>query len=582
MVQRDRRFFPKNPAQHSSSLLRYLGLWAVLLAPMSAVHAQTADEAAQALLRQQERERSLREQLEPSPQTRLPRSTQRLADRLPIEETPCFLITHIQLVGEDARHFLWALAAADPKNDPATGRCLGTSGINTVMTRIQNAIIARGFVTTRILAAPQDLTSQTLQLTVIAGRIREIRFADSSSTLASVWNAVPAKSGDLLNLRDIEQALENFKRIPTVEADIQITPAQGDNALPGESDLVITWQQRVPPFRFHAGLDDAGSKTTGRLQANATLSLDNFLTGNDLFYININHDLFNGNSKGIHGYTTHYSLPYGYWTLATTVSGYNYHQTVAGFSQDYVYSGTSDNAELRLSRLIYRNATRKITLYGRGWARRSRYFIDDTEIQLQRRRTAGWELGLTHRDYLGASTLDTGVAYKRGTGAFNALHAPEEALNQGTSRMQIISANAQWIMPFRLKTQSLRYIANGRAQWNRTALVAQDRFAIGGRYTVRGFDGELTLMGERGWTLRNELGFGLGWGQELYLGADYGYVGGLSTNKLLGHHLSGAVLGLRGGLQHFNWDLFAGSPISKPQGFKTNTLTAGFQLSGAY
>jgi len=558
---------------------RCWSLWVCLLAPLSVAFAQTADSE---LLRQQERERALREQLEALPQTRLPRTKQRLSERLPDNESPCFLITQIQLVGEEAARFLWALAAADPKHNPATGRCLGTTGINTVMTRVQNAIISRGFITTRILAAPQDLTSGILVLTLIPGRIGDIRFADSRSTLASAWNAIPVKRGDLLNLRDIEQALENFKRVPTAEADIHIMPAEGHNAQPGESDLVITWQQRIPPFRFHAGLDDAGSKATGQLQANATLSLDHFLKGNDLFYININHDVFNGNTKGTRGYTTHYSVPYGYWALATTLSGYKYQQTVAGFSQDYIYSGTSHNAELRLSRLIYRNATRKITLYGRGWARRSRNFIDDTEIQIQRRRTAGWELGLIHRDYIGSSTLDTGLAYKHGTGAFNAMNAPEEALGEGTSRMQIITANAQWIMPFRLKTYSLRYISSWRVQWNRTPLVSQDRFAIGGRYTVRGFDGELTLMGERGWILRNDLALNVGARQEFYIGADYGYVGGSSTHNLLGHYLVGAVLGLRGGIRNFNWDMFVGSPISKPQGFKTNPLAAGFQISGAY
>jgi len=547
--------------------------------PLSVVYGQAVDSE---LLRQQDRERALREQLESAPQTRLPRSAQALSDRLPDNESPCFLITQIQLVGEEAARFLWALAAADPKNDPATGRCLGTAGINTVMMRLQNAIIARGFITTRVLAAPQDLTSGVLVLTLIPGRIRDIRFADSNSTLASTWNAVPTKRGDLLNLRDIEQALENFKRVPTAEVDIQIVPAEGNNAQPGESDLVITWQQRVPPFRFHAGLDDAGSKATGRLQSNATLSLDNFLSGNDLFYINVNYDIFNGNTKGTRGYTAHYSLPYAYWVLATTLSGYKYRQIVAGFSQDYVYSGTSNNAEVRLSRLIYRNATRKMTLYGRTWMRQSRNFIDDTEIQIQRRRTGGWELGLAHRDYIDVSTLDTGLSYKRGTGAFNAIHAPEEAFGEGTSRMQVISANAQWIIPFSLKTQSLRYISHWRAQWNRTPLVSQDRFAIGGRYTVRGFDGELTLMGERGWIVRNDLGLNVGAGQELYVGADYGYVGGLSTHKLLGHYLAGAVLGLRGGIRGFNWDLFTGSPISKPHGFKTDSLTAGFQVNGAY
>ncbi len=79
-------------------------------------------------------------------------------DRLPPDETPCFPIERIWLDGEDAHRFFWSLKAADPGNDFATGRCLGTNGINMVMARVQNAVVVRGFVTTRILAAPQDLT----------------------------------------------------------------------------------------------------------------------------------------------------------------------------------------------------------------------------------------------------------------------------------------------------------------------------------------------------------------------------------------------------------------------------------------
>ncbi len=37
-------------------------------------------------------------------------------------------------------------------------------------------------------------------------------------------------------------------------------------------------------------------------------------------------------------------------------------------------------------------------------------------------------------------------------------------------------------------------------------LTQQDKLSIGGRYTVRGFDGELSLSGEKGWLWRNELG----------------------------------------------------------------------------
>lgn len=541
--------------------------------------AQTQGSAAQELLRHQEREKLLREQQEPAPRVWLRPAHAPSSELLPRNETPCFPIERIRLDGEGAQRFLWSLSAADPENDTATGRCLGAEGISVVMARVQNAVVARGFVTTRILASPQDLKGGILTLTVVPGRIRAIRFAPGTSLKATARNAVPASRGDLLNLRDIEQALENFRRVPTVEADIQITPAEGDDAGPGDSDLVILWRQRSPPVRFSVSLDDAGGRATGKLQGAATLSLDSPLSWNDLFYINLGHDIFNASGKGTRGYTTHYSVPWGYWILSTTVSGYRYHQTVAGYSQDYVYGGTSNNAEMRLSRLVYRDASRKTSLYGRSWMRRSSNFIDDTEIEVQRRRTGGWELGLTHREYLNESALDAGLAWRHGTGAFKAMAAPEEDFGEGTSRMKVITADVRLMIPFLMGSQRARYIGSWRAQWERTPLVPQDRFSIGGRYTVRGFDGELTLMGERGWVWRNEIGLLLGTGQELYFGADYGHVSGPSTGWLQGRNLAGSVMGLRGGMAGFGWDLFAGTPLSRPRGFRSGSLTAGFTLN---
>ncbi|MFM5342615.1 ShlB/FhaC/HecB family hemolysin secretion/activation protein [Aeromonas veronii] len=548
-------------------------LW--LLLPLCS---QAANNPAQEILRQQERERVLREQQETHPDLRFPAPVMPAQTPLPSDESPCFTINTFELTGTDADTFAWALKEADF----AKGHCLGTKGLNIVMSRIQNAIMARGFVTTRVLAAPQDLTHGALTLVVVPGRVRHIVFAPNTNARATAWNAVPARRGDILNLRDIEQALENFKRLPTVDADIQITPAEGGDAQPGESDLVITWQQRSPPVRVSASFDDAGSKTTGKMQGSATLSLDDLVALNDLFYINVNHDLFNGNNKGTRGYTAHYSLPYGYWSLGTTLSGYEYRQTVAGARQHYLYRGTSNNAEVRLSRVLYRDAVRKSGAYISGWKRRSDNFIDDTEVEVQRRRTGGWTLGLTHREYLGASTLDGNLGYRRGTGAFDAMAAPEELFGEGTSRMALITADVELMTPFTLGTQSLRYTGNVRTQWDRTPLVPQDRFSIGGRYSVRGFDGELTLMGERGWVWRNELGLALGAGQSVYLGADYGHVGGNSTRWLNGRDLAGAVIGLRGGMSGFAWDLFVGGPLHKPEGFQTSALTTGFNVNWSY
>lgn len=192
-------------------------------------------------------------------------------------------------------------------------------------------------------------------------------------------------------------------------------------------------------------------------------------------------------------------------------------------------------------------------------------------MQVQRRSVGGWEAGVGHKEFIGQSTLDINAAYKRGTGAFGSLAAPEEAFGEGTSRFALATIEINLSMPFKFGEQSLRYGAVLRAQSNGTALTPQDRFAIGGRYTVRGFDGESSLSAERGWLLRNDLGVALGSsGQELYAGIDYGEVSGPSSGLQVGKSLSGAVLGLRGSFKGLQYDMFAGKPLSQPAGFRTS------------
>ena len=521
----------------------------------------------------------LRQQQEP-PDVRLPRPPA-VDARIPEGETPCFPISQIQLSGDSAARFKFGLDAVLESADPALGRCIGTQGINVVLTRVQNSIAAQGYVTTRVLVAPQDLKQGILTLTVIPGRVRAIRY---NASVTVPGNALPVSPGDILNLRDIEQGLENFKRAQSAEADFQIAPASDKAAQPGESDLVVSYKQGFP-LRLTLGADDGGAKSTGKYQGSITLAYDNPLSLSDLFYATINHDLGGGDTgaRGTKGYNVHYSIPYGYWLLGFTASYYKYQQSVAAASQNILFSGTSRNNELRLSRVVYRDAVRKTTASIRGYFNRSNNFIDDTEIEIQRRRTAGYELGLAHREFIGSATVDASIGYRHGTGAFDALNAPEEAASPGSSRPIVITNTLALNAPFEIAGQKLRYNGQLRVQTDRTALVPQDRFSIGGRYTVRGFDGESVLSAERGWLIRNDLGFVLpAIGSELYLGLDHGEVSGPSSNLLLGKRLTGFVIGLRGGYQGFSYDVFAGQPISKPDGFRTTSTTAGFNLSWTF
>ncbi len=559
-------------------LLAYSCLALVLSCPRQSI-AQVSDPDLQ-ILRQEQREQSLRQQAEPQAHVQA-EIAQPSAAKLPVDEKPCQTLQRIRLKGDFATRFLWSLKAVDRNDDPALGRCLGAQGIAIVMQRVQQAILSRGYVTTRVLAEPQDFRAGDLVLTLIPGRVRRLRLSDDSNPRARLGNAMPIDEGDLLNLRALEQGLENLKRLPTADADMQIQASEAAGAQPGDSDVIVRWQQRLP-YRLNLSVDDSGTESTGRYQGAITFSYDHWWTLNDLFYLSYSNTLGGSlpGARGSRSGTLHYSLPYRDWLLGFTASEFRFHQSVAGLNGSIRYSGEGTTQDLALTRLLYRDGMRKTQATLRAWLRESSNFIDDAELTGQHRRTAGWEASLSHRERIADGSLDASFAWRRGTGAFGALRAPEEAFGEGSSRLELARADALLSLPFSAAQQSWRYILGWRAQWNRTPLTPQDRFAIGNRYTVRGFDGESLLSGDRGWLLRQDLGWSVGAiRSELYVGIDVGEVGGPSTVALSGTRLAGSVLGARGALGTVNWDVFIGRPLHKPEGFRTAGTTAGFLFS---
>lgn len=64
--------------------------------------------------------------------------------------------------------------------DHYQGQCVGKEGIEVLTKGLQQAILSRGYVTTRVLVQPQDLTGGTLTLALVPGIVRKIAFADPS------------------------------------------------------------------------------------------------------------------------------------------------------------------------------------------------------------------------------------------------------------------------------------------------------------------------------------------------------------------------------------------------------------------
>lgn len=487
-------------------------------------------------------------------------------DALP-EETPAFIIRSLSLEGKEVERFPWAKDMLVRYH----GRRVGKESINLIIKRVTNAFIDRGYITTRIVLPEQDLSGGVLRLTLVPGVIGKI-YVQTPNYRGSWQTAFPVRSGDLLNLRDIEQGLEQMKRVPSQEVDMQLLPGQQ----PGESDIAITVKQGKP-VKVVLSLDDSGSKATGQLQSSAAIGIDNLFGANDLFNVSINHDADTKNAlRGTRGPSMTYSVPSGNWTFALSAQENYYHQTISGYSQTFISSGKSDSLEFRAQSLLQRDQTSKTHMQFRLIKGHSQSFIDDTEIAVQRKDTTAAELALQHRQYFGQTVLDVELAQKRGVPWFNA--QPEQNLpDTATTRYRLWTINTSITTPLELGQTKGRYSLQLRAQITKDLLYASEFFSIGNRYTVRGFDGEQTLSAERGWFLRNEIAVPVGSSElEAYAGLDYGKVSGPSAEYLSGRSLSGATLGLRGEIANIQYDVFVGWPLKKPKELETSSPTYGF------
>ncbi|VBB09904.1 polypeptide-transport-associated shlb-type [Lucifera butyrica] len=486
------------------------------------------------------------------------------------EESPSFVVNTLQLTGDGADCFPWAQTMLNRYK----GRKIGIQGINLIVKRLTNAFIDRGYITTRIVVPEQNLSGGTLKLILIPGRVGHIRFADPN-----VWgnwqNAFPAHPGDILNLRNLEQGLEQMKRVPSQDVTMQLVPGKQ----PGESDVVIN-VKRGKPYRFVFSIDDSGQTETGKIQMSETLAMDNLLGLNDLFNFTKSGDGDrDGDLHGTRGDSVYYSFPYQNSTFSFTSSRYHYHQTVATAQPTHL-SGENDSMEFHLTQLLDRDQVSKTNLELAISKGHIRSFVEDVELENQRYDTTAFKIGLSHRHYFGQTTLDFELDNKRGVPWFGAQSDPETPGLQ-TTRYNMWLLDVNLTTPVHFGSAQGRYSLSFHGQYTRDLLWGTDYISIGNRYTVRGFDGEETLSADSGWYLRNELSIPVNSsGLEAYAGLDYGevYGNGALDQNLLGRILTGAVLGVRGGTQNSHYDLFVGWPLRQPDGFVAANPTYGFQF----
>ncbi|ALT79061.1 hypothetical protein AT984_19570 [Paucibacter sp. KCTC 42545] len=504
------------------------------------------------------------------------------APELP-KETPCFQIQDIAILGGDAVRFRWLQSYAQQFEQ----QCIGAQGIAVIAAYLDGLLIGEGWVTSRVGVGQQDMSQGRLAFELYVGRIEQVQMLRAAPQSAQpqadrewgTWrNAFPLAAGDRLNARDLEQGIEQMKRLPSQDVKTSLSPG----SKPETSVLTIVrqsgdWQERL---RGGFSLDNSGGPTLGRAQVAANLALDNPFGWNDLVSVNVNSNLERLSPEHrSQGLSIAYSVPWGYDTFSINLNHSRFAQRVQLTSTTILSSGVSDSGELRWQRVLLRGEASKVGLTVALSSRQSQGFLEDIALETQRRRTRFFESGLSFKRILGQhGTLEGEAAYKRGVSWLGAEEdLAQDPLNPGgvpTLRPHLWLTGLTLNLPLS-ESRDWQWSSQWRAQFGGRLSLSADQIAIGGRSSVRGFDGDAVLMAESGWTWRNELSRAFRLSEvegSVYIGADAGKVWGPSATHLPGHHLAGLTLGTRSKFK--SWpalllDIAAGAPLYRPEGFKT-------------
>ncbi|WP_169741351.1 ShlB/FhaC/HecB family hemolysin secretion/activation protein, partial [Andreprevotia chitinilytica] len=244
-------------------------------------------------LQNEQRERQRQEQIEQAPPNievtqPTPAAGQDIPLDTPVEQVPengpTFEVTQIELIGNTVLQQV----EVDRITAPFLKQKLGVGRINLLMRRLTDALIKRGLITTRVYMGEQNLASGKLVLTLVPGKIQSLLIngkppvllapkgqptqnGGAITDIGTLW-AFPAEPGQVLNLTDLEQGVDQINRLRRNQAEMQILPGQS----PGDS--IVNLNNKPGDHVFYTiGLDNYGSDATGVLRLKAGIEADNLI-----------------------------------------------------------------------------------------------------------------------------------------------------------------------------------------------------------------------------------------------------------------------------------------------------------------
>lgn len=563
-------------------------LFVLCLLTFRGAEASPSQQEQQLIIRQQQQ--LLRQDEERRQEEERQRKLRELAPPKPKEEKPeppssngkkCIKLDKISL----SRNSI--LTAKDAQNlvKRFLGRCIGTNEFQVLLKSINDAFRDRGYITTRAYIRPQNISDGSLEITVIEGTIEKLALnKDTLADQSQVFFAFPTSAGDVLNIRDVEQGLDQMNRLASNNAKMQIAPGQTTG-----SSVVKISNAPTDPIRLSFGRDNSGTSSTGKLQNIASLNVDNMMRMNDAWALNYSRTARDfGSSRRSESLSGTYSIPFGYSTLSYSGSYYTYSTLVEGNVQDFLTSGTSTSHKAEFSNVIHRDQNSKTRFDLSITAKNAHNYIEDVLVDASSRRLSVGRLALAHSTRALGGVASVELGFEHGLRLLGALKdAPDQPSDQPKAQFRKWTLESNFQRPFTLASQKFSWTSSTSWQYAPDTLFGTERIGVGGQYSVRGFRDD-TLAGDTGGYWRNEIGWSpdtalLGPVGKLvryvqpYAAYDWGWVKKDPKETRERGTLSGVALGLRSAGKHFSLSVEWAHALHSPSFLEKNGQEINFR-----
>ena len=471
---------------------------------------------------------------------------------------------------------------------------LSSNDIRNLLTDLTNKLISKGYTTSVVnFDRNNDLTTGTLNLEIVAGRIEDIRINSGNGLDKYKEFFMFAKNkGKIFNIRDIDTATDNFNSINANNMTMEVLPGRKENYSRIEVKNRLKNKYTVGILANNYG----DSKQNGIWRRGINLNIDSPLGIGDNFYFTYmtvpkkdpnrswkktveqlqpgeilpigptGYDPLKGDTlpykRRLDMFNFGYTMKFRTYTLKFNSS--KSIQESSFYSANTVYDMYSGSHTLSadLEKILFRNQKSKVSLDLGIKRKHNQSYLEKSA--LSDRKLAIGTLSLNATTSLFGGIFGSSFGYERGLKIFHAERDSGKIDTTPKAQFHKYSMNLSYYKPI---TNNLVYRANVSGSYSNDVLYGSERQTIGGVGSVGGYHTRESIQGDKAIEVSNEIAYNIPVKKFAVVSpyVNYGY-GAAKYNRDKSKYRTGYVTGMTAGIRFdtkiFDFDFGYARPMS--------------------